>query len=305
MATRDRTTEFLQYRSAKTRQTDSQGLLQEDRGASTFSTFVAPLWMQKMDEVRELQRKIRKHMESLEKLWRNNLKIEFSSSRDEGREEMDIERLRVSIDNLFKQSEKVVNELEVAYMRELPDEGTDAELSILRNVKMCLVNELSNIGKLYRESERRYVMDLKKQQSVAKRWGNSERQRVIEQELETDAVMNRCLQKGMSQEQVEAMLLNQQLADERVKEFEHIYTSIKSMHEMFSDMKTLVIEQGAVLDRIDYNMSITHERVQSGRAELEKAAEYQEAGLFKTCFLFLVVTIFVLLFILLFQKMLS
>lgn len=37
---------------------------------------------------------------------------------------------------------------------------------------------------------------------------------------------------------------------------------------MFKDMNTLVIEQGAVLDRIDYNMTLTHTRVQRARTEL-------------------------------------
>nr|CCC93140.1 unnamed protein product [Trypanosoma congolense IL3000] len=303
MATRDRTSEFLQYRGIQEGHSDTQGLLQEDRDASTFSTFVTPLWMHKMEEVRHLQKKIREHMESLEKLRRDHLKIGFSSFRDEGREEMEIERLQGVIDNHFKHSEKLIAELEIAYMRELPDGGTDAEMSILRNVKMCLVNEISNVLKLFRESQRRYMTDVKKQQSVSQRWAGGERQRAIEQQLETDAVVDRCLQKGMSQEQVEAMLLSQQLADERVKEFERIYTSIKSMHEMFSDMKTLVIEQGAVLDRIDYNISVTHARVQSGKAELQMAEKYQENGMYKMCLLILLALIFVLIALLLLKKL--
>ncbi|ORC92198.1 syntaxin [Trypanosoma theileri] len=299
MATRDRTAEFLQYRSVRPRHPDAERLLAEE--AQTTATYITPQWVEKMDDVRLVGQKIRTHMEVLEGLRKNHLKIEFSSARDEGEEEVKIDREQDLIDTLFKQGEKLIKEIDAAYMRDLPDSGTDAELSILRNVKMCLVNELNNISKIYRERQRRYMMDVKKQQAVAQRWAGGERQRVIEQQLETDAVMDQYLQKGMTQEQIETILLNQHMVDERVKEFDRIYTSIKSLHEMFKDMNTLVIEQGAVLDRIDYNMTVTHSRVQKAKVELQKAAEYQEAGAFKICVLFLVVLIIGLLIALFFK----
>ncbi|ESL06263.1 syntaxin [Trypanosoma rangeli SC58] len=301
MASRDRTSEFLQYRSVRPRHPDAQRLLEEEE--QLCSTYVTPLWVEKMDDVRVIEKRIQEQMEVLEGLRRNHLKIEFSSSRDEGQEELRIERAQDVIDSLFKQCEKVVKELETAYMRDLPDSGTDMELSILRNVKMCLVNEINNISKVYRERQRRYMMDVKKQQAVAQRWAGGEHQRVIEQQLEADAVVDQYLQKGMTQEQVETILLNHHMVDERVKEFDRIYASIKSLHDMFKDMNTLVIEQGAVIDRIDYNMTVAHTRVQKARVELQKAAEYQQAGGFKICVLFLVVLIIGLLFALLVKAM--
>jgi syntaxin 16 len=90
---------------------------------------------------------------------------------------------------------------------------------------------------------------------------------------------------------VEDILINSRLADERDQEFQNILTSIKSLHEMFQDLHTLVIEQGTMLDRIDHNMTVTHERVVQGKIQLEKAAKHQEAGTFQLCVLLLVVMI--------------
>jgi syntaxin 16 len=53
----------------------------------------------------------------------------------------------------------------------------------------------------------------------------------------------------------------------------------------------MVIEQGSLLDRIDYNMTVTHERIVKSRKELVKAAKHQEAGSFKLCVLLLVIMI--------------
>ncbi|KAG5492689.1 hypothetical protein JKF63_01268 [Porcisia hertigi] len=299
MATRDRTSEFLQYRAIRPRRPETEQLLAEEENMSRI--YVTPLWVKKMADVRRIEDQIKTSMTALEKLRKNHLKVEFSSTRDEGREEAEIEDAQDTIDSLFKQSERSVKDLDMCYMRDLPDGGTDAELSILRNVKMCLVNEINNISKLYRESQRRYMMDVKKQQLVSQRWAGGDRHKAVEQQLENDALMDQYLQKGMTQEQVETIMLNQQMADDRVKEFERIYSSIKSLHEMFNDMNTLVIEQGAVLDRIDYNMTVTHTRVQRARTELQKAAKYQSAGAFKLCVLFLMVLIVGLIITLFFK----
>ncbi|CCW62116.1 unnamed protein product [Phytomonas sp. EM1] len=302
MATRDRTNDFMKCRMNRPRRPEDEELLAEEKRVQ--SVYMVPLWVEKMNEVRNIEKKIQEQVDVLEKLHKNHLRVEFSSSRDEIQEEAQIERAQDIIDRLFKESENYINQVEMCYMRELPDNGTDAELSILRNVKMCLVNEISQISKVYREKQRRYIMDVKKQQSVSQRWAGGDRQKSIEQQLENDALMDQYLQKGMSQDQIETIMLNQQMAQERVKEFERIYTSIKSLHEIFKDLGSLVIEQGAMLDRIDYNMNVTHTRVQRARTELQKAAEYQSAGTFKICVLLMIVLIMGLTIALFFKAVL-
>lgn len=296
MTTRDRTSEFMQYRSIKPKSTDQDNALQD-----TLQLNVIPEWVHRMKDVRDTELKIQENLTTLENLRKQHLKVEFSSTRDEAKEEAEIDLCQDVIDRYFKNTERLIHELEKVYLNSLPEGGTDYELSILRNIKMCLINEINQISKNYRESQRRYMIDVKKQRAVFQKWSGGERQHMLEQELENDALMDQYLQKGMTQEQVETIMLNQQLAEDRVREFERIFTSIKSLHEMFQDMNTLVIEQGAVLDRIDYNMNITHTRVQKARVELEKAADYQKAGGFKLCVLFMVIMIIGMIVALIFK----
>lgn len=63
---------------------------------------------------------------------------------------------------------------------------------------------------------------------------------------------------------------NTVLVAEREKEIAVILQSIREIHQFFQDIAMLVVEQGTVLDRIDYNIEHTAVRVAEGRQQLEK-----------------------------------
>jgi len=63
----------------------------------------------------------------------------------------------------------------------------------------------------------------------------------------------------------------------------------------------LVIEQGTILDRIDYNIEQTMVKVQDGREQLEKAENYSKKAFTIKCILLLFVVIVILTLILIFK----
>jgi syntaxin 16 len=63
-------------------------------------------------------------------------------------------------------------------------------------------------------------------------------------------------------------------------------------------LAVLVIDQGTILDRIDYNMEVAVDRVDQGVVQLEKARKYQKASRPLTCSCFLVVVIVILIIML-------
>jgi t-SNARE complex subunit (syntaxin) len=61
------------------------------------------------------------------------------------------------------------------------------------------------------------------------------------------------------------------LADERNKEICKLVASINELSTLFKEMGMLILEQGTLLDRIDYNLEQTIEHVERAKEELVKA----------------------------------
>lgn len=72
------------------------------------------------------------------------------------------------------------------------------------------------------------------------------------------------------------MILNEQDIIRRDRELQEILASIVELNELFKEFSQLVVEQGTLLDRIDYNLESTHEFIQNANRDLVAAEKYQK-----------------------------
>ena len=77
------------------------------------------------------------------------------------------------------------------------------------------------------------------------------------------------------------------LAADRDREVASVTTSIAALAQVMKDLSSLVIEQGSVLDRIDYNLEATAVSVDAGVRQLVRAEKAQRAGRLVSCILLL------------------
>ena len=75
------------------------------------------------------------------------------------------------------------------------------------------------------------------------------------------------------------------------EEIMKIAKSIEELAQIFRELAVLVIDQGTILDRIDYNMENALENVKQGVKEIEKAEEHQKNSLSVKCIMLLVILI--------------
>lgn len=63
---------------------------------------------------------------------------------------------------------------------------------------------------------------------------------------------------------------------QREKEITQIVKSIQDLNEIFRDLSQMVVDQGTILDRIDYNVEHASVQVEKGLQQLQKAEKYQK-----------------------------
>ena len=73
----------------------------------------------------------------------------------------------------------------------------------------------------------------------------------------------------------------------------NLLNSMNNLASTFSDLKNLVMEQGTILDRIDYNIEQASIYTSKGKKHLVNASELQKKSCFRKVMLFLIIFIFI------------
>lgn len=87
----------------------------------------------------------------------------------------------------------------------------------------------------------------------------------------------------------------------RENELNEIVRGVSNLQEMFKDLQIIVIEQGTILDRIDYNIEVGLDNVSKGKKKIVKANDKHKSSCFRNVILFLQICIFVEAMLLLFK----
>ena len=83
--------------------------------------------------------------------------------------------------------------------------------------------------------------------------------------------------------------------NQRDEEIMRIAKSIEELAAIFKELAVLVIDQGTILDRIDFNMESAVEHAKEGIVQLQKAEDHQKNALPFRCIVVLVVLISIML----------
>ena len=116
------------------------------------------------------------------------------------------------------------------------------------------------------------------------------------EELERAEAKDRFMDRGLTEEQASVLMQNEMSMKDRDGEVRDLLKSLVVLHDVFRDVNQLVIDQGSILDQIDYNLVASKAHVESASKELTVALKHQDAGRFKLCVLFLLMMIFGFLF---------
>ena len=256
-----------------------------------------PPWVQHVDAVERSLQTIRAQMQDLRALHSQRVGSVFGKDLEnmEGR----IERMTAGITDEFRVAERHLQTVG----RQAAASNTTDEATVGANVQRSLAKRLQELSVNFRQSQRKYLAEVQAQKT-----GKVPEPYLGLLDGGTDGgIGGQGMGAGMGGDGGGEFFTTQQMAvvddltqavQSRDSEIIQIAKSIEELSSIFKELAVLVIDQGTILDRIDYNMEAVVEHTKTGIQQLEKAERSQKSARPMRCIICLSVLIFVLLVLL-------
>ena len=244
-----------------------------------------PVWVDTVESVDEDTRQIQLKMRELSSMHTRRLMVSFDDSNDEA-QDREIQTLTSTITNLFRHANRALSQIA---------QGAGANFSqseerVRQNIQRSLALKLQQLSSSFRTSQKEYMARVKQQkEGGGATAGGFDFLASGEAKGAQDA--------GFNQMQMSVLEDTETLVRERDQEIQNIAESISELGAIFKELAVLVIDQGTILDRIDFNMEQVVEHTKEGVVQLEQAEEYQKSARPLKCILLqlLIITILVII----------
>jgi len=284
---------------------------EEGAGLDGLSASLPPAWVDFSDEAQGDIVLIKEKMKELAAAHSKALLPNFDDAATEGEDRV-VEVLTQDITRLVKRCE--------GRLLRRGDGGGGASKRgkqddrVVKNVQRKLATELTRLSQVFRKSQKEYLRRLKQQNdrgpgaagvddvfgfaasgsgSGGGGWGDDG----------GGASGRDAYDPGFTEQQLQRVDRSEAMTFERDAEVVKILESVNDLAGVMKDLSVLVIDQGTILDRIDYNLEQVSATVEEGRKQLTKAEKHQKNSRMIICIYFLMVAVAVMLVIVVIQKM--
>lgn len=287
---------------------DRRGLLaggdyHDDGDAVIEMDRLPPRWADITDEVTELLADVARGAQKLERLHQKHVLPGFDDEGAKKAEEREIERLTQDITRGFHECHRCIQRIE-QMVRESQAAGTmtRAEEVMAKNIQISLAGRVQEASAGFRKKQSAYLKKLRglsnpsgllspgpERSPTPLGAGASTYLDPSILDSETDKSFSQStLQSSMQQKQLHP---NDAAIAQREREIEDIAQGIIDLSDLFRDLQNIVIDQGTMLDRIDYNVERMAVDVRAADKELDVASGYQKRTTKRKIILLLVLII--------------
>ncbi|KAE8679277.1 Syntaxin-43 [Hibiscus syriacus] len=250
------------------------------KGANAVIVGLPPAWVDVSEEIAANVQRARTKMAELAKAHAKALMPSFGDGKEDQRT---IEALAHEITNLLKKSEKRLQKLSAT--------GPSEDSNVRKNVQRQLASDLQNLSMELRKKQSTYLKRLKQQK---------EGQDGVDLEMNING--NRS--KAEDDDWDDMVFSEHQMAKLKQSEALTVVDSVNELAQIMKDLSVLVIDQGTIVDRIDYNIQNVATTVEEGLKQLQKAERTQKQGGMVMCATVLVIMCFVMLVLLILKEIL-
>ncbi|KAK8849831.1 hypothetical protein IAR55_005167 [Kwoniella newhampshirensis] len=252
-----------------------------------------PKWVDVSDEVEEILSRVKMKISTLDKLHAKHVLPGFT---DRSAEEREIERQTTDITRDFRRCTSLTSSVQPG------PRAPRVEVVTAKNVQRGLAQKVQELSGQFRKKQRVYMQKLQghaiknKDLMVASGAMTLKGSDVLE-ELQEDEQASKTQLQSQSQAEVAVNIDIQQ----RTNEITQIASSISELADLFRDLGNMIVEQGTVLDSVEYNVQQTARELTGAVEELKVAQKYQANTGRRKCILFLVLIIVGLIIVLVYK----
>ncbi|KAG5493558.1 hypothetical protein JIQ42_01930 [Leishmania sp. Namibia] len=269
---RDRFIEFSERRAAlHTRYSRLESATQEELSEQLL---IVPLWSRLPSDFEENALALFRRIEQLRSMHLDFLKPKLRSKQEE-------DELRVLIDKQAAEIQTFLKMLEHAIIvgTQLKNTYSEEEVRVVKNVQTHLTLRLQDLALHFKSAQELFGTQLHRRELKSTKYmkiGSDAAYNAVQQEERTAHL----LEMGFTEQDVQSLLIEEMQRDRTSKEIRDILDSIQEIHRMFEDLRTMVVDQGTMLDRIDYNVDKALVSASKAQIELEKARDNSSGCIF-------------------------
>lgn len=298
---RNRTREFLGYRNSRPRRgqepsrhfdetSDKTPLVEGgdiELGNASSPGREEPPWVIDAQRAQDYMKDIMDKIKDLERLHERRFRADLN--RDEAMEEQEIELATKEITRIFHTCQHCVQLIG----RKCAQLQSPQQERLGKNAMQSLAGQLQELSGSFRKSQSQYLKRLRNEERRrAGQFGGEEEPR--EEAVEDDD--------DFSEQQQSFVRQNTALIREREEEITKIVQSITELSEIFKELSVIIVDQGTILDRIDYNLEQAAYHVDKGKDQLIEGEKYQKKATKKMVIIFLVLVVVAFIFVMIFHS---
>eukprot|EP01054_Gregarina_sp_Poly1_P005950 Gregarina_sp_Poly_1__5949@NODE_3133_length_1350_cov_37_491816_g1991_i0_p1_GENE_NODE_3133_length_1350_cov_37_491816_g1991_i0NODE_3133_length_1350_cov_37_491816_g1991_i0_p1_ORF_typecomplete_len308_score54_45Syntaxin/PF00804_25/2_4e07Syntaxin/PF00804_25/2_4e03SNARE/PF05739_19/2_9e06Clathrin_lg_ch/PF01086_17/0_12VIT1/PF01988_19/0_42FeoC/PF09012_10/9_1e02FeoC/PF09012_10/0_53WASH7_C/PF14746_6/2_9FUSC/PF04632_12/3_3_NODE_3133_length_1350_cov_37_491816_g1991_i02241147 len=151
--------------------------------------------------------------------------------------------------------------------------GSDAgeeERHVRLNASRAVAKDFEELTQLFRQKQNSYVQELSKRRSISE-----------ENEASTTQNASWTLDEPYQQQQQQQQRLIAHRTSTREREIEQMLETMHEVERLFDETRSVTIQQGSMVDRIDFNVEATLDNTDRGKLVLHKIEDRQRHGIVK------------------------
>ncbi|KAK5196276.1 t-SNARE affecting a late Golgi compartment protein 2 [Exophiala xenobiotica] len=293
---------FADQGSEETRGLMSAGAYDNDGDAVIEMDLLPPRWIDVQDEIHDILKDITVKASKLEKLHSKHVLPGFDDESIKAQEEREIERLTTEITRGFQRCQKAIKRIEgmVTEARQTGNLQKGDEV-MAQNIQTALASRVQEVSATFRKKQSTYLNKLRALGGFESPIGRSStpvQNPYADPALMESEVDKRISQSTLQQTAQKRLRNNDAAIAQREHEINDIAKGIIELADIFRELQSMVIDQGTMLDRIDYNVERMAVDVKGAEKELIVATNYQRRNTKRKILLLLfllVVGMFILL----------